>query len=537
MASLAGVHRLVAGVIMLALAASAASAATIRGTARAERLAGTAAADSITGGSGNDVLLGRGGADFLDGERGRDTVDAGPDSDRLSLETDATRDFARCGPGRDIVTLDELDVAARDCEVVTRRLARDPFVGGDGQHATIAEPDSHAVGATVVSVFQVGRRHDGGAMDIGFATSRDGGTTWRQGRLPGVGANSQPAGRAQRVSDPVVTHDPVHGVWLAATLAVSQGLTELLISRSVDGLAWEPPVVAASSTAAELAYDKNWIACDAWPASPNAGRCYLSYTLLVPQRRMVTQVTLDGGTSWGPAVAVPPSAAGGGVGVLPLPRPDGSLVLVFLDNRGLVASRSADGGQSFSQPVLVGEVAARRVSELRAHPLPAADVGQDGTVYAVWHACVDPDACAANDLLLATSRDGASWTAPRRLAVGPPSAGEPFMPAIAVLGSGGSARVSLAYYVLLDPDCVPAACRVEARYADSRDGGRSWRTRGLVSRPMRLTWIATTTQGRMLADYISITLARGRALPVLAISSPPQAGRLRQAVFAATRVG
>jgi hypothetical protein len=54
---------------------------------------------------------------------------------------------------------------------------------------------------------------------------------------------------------------------------------------------------------------------------------------------------------------------------------------------------------------------------------------------------------------------------------------------------------------------------------------------------MRLTWIAESTSGRMLADYITITLARGRALPVLTIASPPQGGRLRQAVFAATRVG
>jgi hypothetical protein len=352
-----------------------------------------------------------------------------------------------------------------------------------------------------------------------------------------VGANSQPAGTAQRVSDPVVTYDSAHRVWLAATLAVSPGRTELLISRSADGLTWELPVVATSSSAPELAYDKEWIACDGWPSSPNLGRCYLSYTLLVPQRRIVTQVSVDGGASWGPAVAVQPSAAGGGVGVLPLPRPDGSLVLAYLDNRGVVAARSLDGGQSFGQPVLVAEVTARRVSEMRAFPLPSADVAADGTVYVVWHACTDPSACAANDLMLATSADGASWTAARRVQAGPASAGEPFMPAIAVLGRGASTRVSLTYYVLRDPRCVPAACRLEARYADSRDAGRSWRVRGLVSRPMRLTWIAESTSGRMLADYISITLARGRALPVLTIASPPQGGRLRQAVFAATRVG
>ncbi len=533
------VYRPAAAALALAVLASAASAATIRGSARAERLTGTAGADIILGGPGGDLLLGRGGADFLDGGRGRDVADGGAGADRISLETDGTRDLARCGPGRDVVSIDELDVAARDCEIVTRRLSRDPFTGGDGQHATEAEPDSHAWGSTIVTVFQVARRTDGGAMDIGFATSRDGGTSWRQGRLPGVGRNSRPAGDAVRVSDPVVGYDAAHAVWLASTLAVSPGRTELLVSRSRDGLVWELPLVAASSSADELAYDKEWIACDAWQASPNYGRCYLSYTEL-PGRRIATQVSLDGGSSWGSAALVPPSAAGGGVGVLPLPRPDGSLVLVYLDNRNVVSARSLDGGLSFTQPTVVSTSNSRRVPGMRAPPLPSADVAADGTVYAVWHDCARRgDSCPANDVVLASSADGASWSVPRRLPLVPAaSTAELFLPALAVAGGrGGPHRLSLVYHRMPDPFCSPATCRVDVRYADSRDGGRSWQTHSLIARPMRLGWMARTVQGRMLGDYFSITLAGGRAVPVFALASPPQAGRFRQAIVASTRVG
>jgi hypothetical protein len=531
------VRRLLAAALGLLLIASAAGAATIRGTARAERLVGTARDDILLGGPGRDSLHGRAGADFLDGGLGADLVDGGDGADRLSLETDATRDRARCGRGADVVTLDELDVAASDCETVTRRLSRDPFTGGAGQHATQAEPDSHAWGSTVVSVFQVARRTDGGAMDIGFATSLDGGTSWRSGRLPGVGVHSRPPGAAARVSDPVVGFDPVRAVWLAATLAVSPGRTQLLVSRSGDGLAWEPPVVAATSAAPELAFDKEWLACDAWAASPYLGRCYLSYTDLT-KRRIATQFSADGGVSWSGQALVAPTGAGGGVGALPLPRPDGSLVLAYLDNRDVVTARSTDGGATFGAPATVAPSTARRVTGMRAPPLPSGDVAADGTVYLAWHDCAQRGDCAANDVVLASSPDGAAWSPPRRLPLVPAtSSAELFLPALAVAGVAGRPhRISLVYHVMPNPFCSAATCRIDVRYADSRDGGRTWRTRVLIARPMRLGWIANTEQGRMLADYVSITLAGGRPVPVFALASPPQGRRFRQAIAATTRI-
>src|SRR5690242_9905852 len=58
------------------------------------------------------------------------------------------------------------------------QLSSDPYTVGPGQHATEVEPDTFAAGSTLVSAFQVGRIFGGGATNIGFATSTNGGKGW-----------------------------------------------------------------------------------------------------------------------------------------------------------------------------------------------------------------------------------------------------------------------------------------------------------------------------------------------------------------------
>src|SRR5271163_2236003 len=71
-------------------------------------------------------------------------------------------------------------------QVPLTQISTDTFTNTTSQHETEVEPASYAVGSTIVSVFQVGRFTDGGASDIGFSTSTDGGTTWTNGELPGI---------------------------------------------------------------------------------------------------------------------------------------------------------------------------------------------------------------------------------------------------------------------------------------------------------------------------------------------------------------
>ena len=180
-----------------ALVTGLATAATVTGTAAGDVLTGTPRADVLDGRAGKDTITGLGGADVILSGPGRDIVNAGAGDDRIPAHGDGLRDTIRCGAGRDIVTADASDSVPRDCEVVSRRISIDRTSDPVGQHATQVEPDTFAFGSTIVSVFQVGRVFEGGAVAIGFSTSRDGGVTWKSGLLPGV-SDSSPAPRACR---------------------------------------------------------------------------------------------------------------------------------------------------------------------------------------------------------------------------------------------------------------------------------------------------------------------------------------------------
>jgi len=266
-------RRLLAAALVLSLGSlvGLAWAATITGTEGPDRLRGTAGADVLQGRGGDDVIEGRAGADLAVGGPGRDTLVGGAGDDRLAAHADGSRDGVRCGTGRDIVNAELRDSVAADCEVVSRQLSRDPYDNFEGQHETEVEPDSFAFGSTIVTTFQAGRFLDGGATNIGFATSADAGKTWRSGFLPHLSRFGNPAGRADRVSDPVVAYDAFHRTWLIASLGAVEGDSQLLISRSRDGVEWSRPVVAARDPDAN--YDKEWIACDSSQASRHRGRC------------------------------------------------------------------------------------------------------------------------------------------------------------------------------------------------------------------------------------------------------------------------
>ena len=494
----------VTALVLVAVFAGVASAATIRGGDRAERLRGTQRAD---------LILARG---------GRDTVDARGGNDRIAVQYDGTGDSVGCGRGTDIVTADPVDRVAADCEVVSRLISRDPRAGAEGQHETQVEPSAVAAGRTIVAAFQSGRRHSGGAVRIGFSTSRDGGRTWRNGFLPAQTADSRPAGTARLASDPVVAYDAAHRVWLVSTLAVSPERSELYISRSSDGLRWGPPVVAAGFSGSDLAFDKNWAACDNWQSSPHRGRCYLVYTdHTARQPGFAIQRSDDGGLTWSPEQVV--FRAEEAVGVVPLPRPDGSLVVPFLGDNVVQSVRSTDGGVTFSPPVTIADYVQRPVSGLRTFPLPSADVDARGRVYVAWQDCRFRAGCPANDIVLSTSADGTTWTAPARITT---DGGSDVVPAVAVEPATG--RLALVYH-----RCIGSPCRLDVLSSTSADGGASWtQPQRLDAQSFPTDWLPTTVSGRMFGDYIAAVWASGHPVAVYSLASPPQRGRFRQAIAA-----
>src|SRR3954453_13541803 len=107
------------------------------------------------------------------------------------------------------------------------RVSTDPFTNTTSQHATEVEPDTFAFGSTVVGAMQVGRFFNGGATDIGFARSGDGGATWDpRGFLPGMTSSQGVVGSPyERVSDASVAYDAAHSTWLISSIPLLAGTT------------------------------------------------------------------------------------------------------------------------------------------------------------------------------------------------------------------------------------------------------------------------------------------------------------------------
>ena len=524
---------------------AAALASTITGTNRADHLRGTARADSLFGRGGDDLLQGLGGSDLLDGGAGRDTLSGGAGDDRLAASYDGARDAVRCGRGKDLVNADLADRAASDCEVVVRRLSQDAFRNGDSQHETEAEPASFAFGQTIVTAFQSGRFTNGGASSIGFATSSDRGQTWRSGFLPGLTGLSSPAGDGERASDPTVAYDAEHRVWLIGSLTLGPDNWQLLVSRSTDGSSWSLPIEAAVASPETL--DKGWLACDNWPSSPFRGRCYLSY-LDVASNRIATRASTDGGLTWSAPAPTPAPSPIDVNGAQPLVRPDGTLVVVYasfsnrrFEESDVLAIRSTDGGATFSEPTRVAVLESAGLDELRSPALPSATLDGGGRLFVVWEDCRFSSACSRNDLVLATSGDGLTWSDPTRVPTTAAAAGvHSLVPGLGAdpATAAGAARLTLVYYTLpVGCSARPACAGVDAQTISSADGGVTWsRPQRLDAEPMKLGWIAVDAEeGHMLGDYESVSFVGGRAVAVIALAVAPVSGRFRQAIYARVR--
>ncbi len=516
--------RTAATLALVLVLTSVGEAARIVGTGGNDRLVGTPRADTLLGQGGRDRLLGASGTDLLNGGPGADTVDAGPGNDRIAVQYDGARDSVRCGGGADLVNADLVDRVTSDCELVSRRLSRDPYVGDEAQHESEVEPDSFTFGRTTVATFQVGRRFSGAADNIGFAVSTDDGRTWRSGLLPSLTRVSVPAGANEQASDPVVAYDAVNGVWLIGTLALEGQVTRLTVSRSRDGFTWGGPATAIEATAPTgIAFDKNWIACDNGVSSPHRGRCYIVYTDALRSDRLAAIASIDGGVTWSAPVGIPVTDA---VGAFPVIRPSGELVVVYLRSGNRLGSNvSTDGGLSFAPPTVIADVQARPARGLRFFPLPSADVDPSGRVWVTWHDCRFSSGCAANSAVVATSTDGRAWTGPTRITSGR----HVFLPAIGIHPTTG--RVAVVYHVVRPTGGVDVEL-VESQPVAAGQAARFLTSRRLSAETMRPEWMPDTVSGRMLADYLSVHYAGDRPLAAWVLASEPVGQSLRQAVYA-----
>jgi hypothetical protein len=406
-------------------------------------------------------------------------------------------------------------------------LGSDPYTNLTSQHATQVEPDSFAFGTTIVAAAQTGRFTNGGSSNICFSTSKDSGATWSSGCLPGITVFSSPAGTYDRVSDPAVAYDPKHGVWMISSLALSGSSSvrgaAILTSRSTDGgTTWGTPVVTAAATGTND-YDKNWIVCDTWAASTYYGNCYTQWDNYGSGNRLLMSRSTDGGVTWGAPVQT--ANAGTGLGGQPVVQPNGTVIVpsANANETAIIAFRSTDGGATWGSTSTIATVKSHAVAGgLRTGPLPSAEIDGLGKVYVVWQDCRFRKRCASNDLVMSTSTNGTSWSTPVRIPIDAvTSTVDHFIPGLAVdrATSGSTAHLALGYYAYPTANCSSSTCQLQVGFISSADGGSTWSAPQTLAGPMSLAWIASTTQGRMVGDYISTSFVGAVAFPVFVVAT------------------
>ncbi len=413
------------------------------------------------------------------------------------------------------------------------KLSTDTFTNSTSQHATEVEPSSFSFGSTVISSFQVGRIHGGGGADIGYATSTDGGLTWTNGFLPGI-TTFQGNGTNSAVSDTNVAYDPKHGVWLISSLPISSSNVQVAVSQSIDGgLTWSNPIVVAQSPG----LDKNWLVCDETTTSPHYGNCYMEWDDNNNGNLIQMSTSTDGGMTWTAPAA--PANTPRGLGGQPVVQPSGTVLVPYLADAvspKIESFSSNDGGGTWSSSVQVATVSDRAVAGgLRSDALPSAQIDAAGNVYVVWQDCRFRTGCSSNDLVMSTTADGVTWTAPERIPIDPAnSTVDHFIPGLGIdpSTSGSAAHLALTYYYYPVANCTAMSCALYAGFISSVDGGQTWSNPISLAGPMSLSWLPSTSSGQMVADYISTSFVNGKAFGFFAVAKPKSGTTFDQAIYA-----
>ena len=414
-------------------------------------------------------------------------------------------------------------------QVGLTQLSEDTFTDTPSQHATEVEPGTFSYGSTIVSAFQVARIYSGGGADIGFATSTNGGATWTNGYLPGI--TIYQGGTKSAASDAAVAYDALHNVWLISTLPIGNN-TSVAVSRSSDGINWSKPIAITGSSSA----DKNWIVCDNTATSPYYGHCYSEWDSTSQTDLIRMSTSTDGGQTWGAALGT--AGQDLGVGGVPVVQPTGKVIVPVLGLYGsVIAFSSIDGGKSWTKAVKVAsDINHAEAGTLRSAGLISSAADGAGKVYVMWPDCRFRTNCSSNDIVYSTSTTGTTWSAVKRVPIDPvTSTVDHFITgaAIAPGTKGTTAHIALAYYFYPVSKCGNT-CSLSVGFIQSSTGGSTWTAAETLAGPMQLTWLPSTFSGTMVADYISVGFAGGKAFPVFAAAQAKSGSLFHEAIYTTT---
>ncbi|MGZ4379966.1 MAG: hypothetical protein ACXVZN_00185 [Gaiellaceae bacterium] len=165
---------------------------------------------------------------------------------------------------------------------------------------------------TLVSAFESGRAYNGGASSIGWATSVNGGKSFKHGLVP-LTVQAGGPGTIWRGADPSVAYNARYGKWLVAATGMGSlaNTLGLYASSSVDGKSWSAPIQAHAAGTGDTP-SQSRLTCDNTSSSAGYGNCYLAYTntASTPANQLQVTRSTDGGTTWSAAVGAAGPATG-----------------------------------------------------------------------------------------------------------------------------------------------------------------------------------------------------------------------------------
>jgi hypothetical protein len=405
----------------------------------------------------------------------------------------------------------------------------------------------------LVGMFQEDRWSTGGARNLTFAVSRDGGETWANQALQGVGRLA--GGTYERVTDPWVEFGPFNRVH-ATSLAFDDSTPRnaVFVHTSTDGGAtWGPPVLVAADTLIQFFNDRQSLTVDDFPASPFYGRVYVGWDRLASRGPGyaytgdgLVAYSANGGSSFSQAFTAAPTGNNEQTLTnLPVVLPSGTVLDVgtYYRNQSFgkngaffFVTRSTDGGRTWSPVSFPEPLKAIGVPGIRGGDgVPNATVDRrTGKVYAVWQDSRFSRG-KRDDILLVSSTDGGrTWSAPVQVNDTPAGAQAAFTPTVKVDANG---RVGVLYYDLRnDVSARDTTFTTTEWIAFSVDGGRTFGASRRVS-PDFDHAAAAFAGGFFLGDYQGLGVAGSTFFPFFGATLAPQAnGAIGSDVFS-TQVG
>jgi len=422
---------------------------------------------------------------------------------------------------------------------------------GNCEPDTLVEPDiavSPVNSKIEVAVAHDCRFPDGGAVDIFYAWTHDGGAHWHQSRMPGL--TKAVGGTYDRASDPVVAFGADGSVYVSSLVFDVSCPTAVAVSRSTDGGAtFGTPVLAQHSNACAVSDDKNWLVTDTQPNSPFFGRVYQFWTEFLASggSPQVVRWSDDHGQHWS-STHVLASRKQFAQNSQAFVQPDGAITDTYLfaghalgdsirqgftlkngTNAGsgvsIVAQTSFDGGAHWTRPAPVARnIGGGPVGIRCCLPMMEGDHAT-GRMFQVWNA----NGPGAQDAVkMSSSADGGQhWSSPVQVTRGHSPDIQYINAAVAT--AAGRVFVSYGQRDLTSPGII----QQELTWSDN--GGATFAAPILLGPPSNLRW-AAVAEGKFPGDYTGLSATAARVAGAWAVSSKPPnpAAAFHQVLYAAT---